>query len=182
MKVLAFAASSSRRSINKQLVTAAGHLLQQELAPSAQLEVLDLNDYEMPLYSVDREQQSGVPQEANRFLEKIAGADALLISYAEHNGSYTAAWKSHFDWMSRVEKKVFQGKSMVILSTSPGPGGARSVLASAENSAPFFGAEIRGTFSLPKFGENFDTDAQTVSNDEKREELLQALKALVEAS
>jgi NAD(P)H-dependent FMN reductase len=49
MKILAFAASNSRSSINKSLVTYASSLFE-----NAQVDVIDMNDYEMPIYSSDR--------------------------------------------------------------------------------------------------------------------------------
>ena len=119
MKLLAFAASSSKTSINKQLVVYASTLLD-----GAEVEVLDLNDYELPLYSVDKEKELGHPQLAQVFMAKIAANDAIIISFAEHNGSYSAAYKNLFDWCSRINPKVFQDKPLVLLSTSPGPRGA----------------------------------------------------------
>jgi len=130
MKLLAFAASSSRNSINKQLVTYAAGLVE-----GASPEVLDLNDYELPLFSVDREKQLGKPDLAKAFLRKIALSDAVIISFAEHNGSYSAAYKNLFDWCSRIGPNVFQDKPMVLLSTSPGARGGASVLAAATASA-----------------------------------------------
>lgn len=159
MKILAFAASSSSKSINKQLVSYAASLV-----VGAEVEVLDLNDYEMPLFSEDIEAESGQPEAAQRFLAKIADADALIISFAEHNGSYSVAYKNIFDWSSRTEGKVFQNTPAVYLSTSPGPGGAGSVLSSAVNSAPFFGAELKGSFSMPSFYENFDVERQQIKD------------------
>ncbi len=64
-KVIAFAASSSNRSLNRQLVTWASGLLEQ-----AQVEVLDLNDFELPLFSVGREDELGQPPLAQAFLQK----------------------------------------------------------------------------------------------------------------
>lgn len=152
MKVLAFAASNSKQSINKKLVTYASQFL-----TDAEIEILDLNDYEIPLFSVDREKEFGeLPELAVKFFNKIGQSDALLISYAEHNGSYTAAYKNLFDWTSRINQKVFQGKPMVLLATSPGPGGARNVLATAKNSAPFFGGEVKADLSIPSFNKVFD--------------------------
>jgi NAD(P)H-dependent FMN reductase len=60
--------------------------------------VLDLNDYEMPIYSIDRETEDGIPEEAQRFYDELGAVDAILISFAEHNGAYTAAYKNIFDW------------------------------------------------------------------------------------
>ena len=78
-RVLAFAGSSSRRSINKQLVTCACGLLE-----NTEVEILDLNDYELPLFSVDREEELGQPPLARAFLQKIADADGIVVSFAEH--------------------------------------------------------------------------------------------------
>lgn len=159
MKILAFAASNSTQSINRQLLSFAGTLIE-----DADIEWLDINDYEMPLYSSDREAASGIPDEARRFYQKIGAADALLISFAEHNGSYTAAYKNLYDWTSRIDMKVYQDKPTVMLSTSPGAGGAANVLAAATTSAPFFGANLRASMSVPSFFENFDVQTQQLTD------------------
>ena len=52
MKILAFAATSSRNSINKQLVSHAIGVLENEINETAETELIDLNDYEMPIYSI----------------------------------------------------------------------------------------------------------------------------------
>lgn len=163
MKLLAFAATNSAKSINKQLVTYATDVLGAENS-EVQADVIDINDYEMPIFSMEREAQLGQPEEAQAFLAKIREADAVIISFAEHNGSYTAAYKNLFDWASRIEQKVFQGKDMVLLSTSPGPGGAKSVLQAAVGSAPYFGAEVKASFSVPSFYENFNVEDGKLSN------------------
>ncbi|MFC3034385.1 NADPH-dependent FMN reductase [Pseudoalteromonas fenneropenaei] len=170
MKVLAFAATSSRQSINKQLVSYAATLV-----PNATVEVLDLNDYEMPIYSSDREAESGIPAAAQQFFSKIGEADAVFVSFAEHNGSYTAAYKNIFDWASRINQKVFQNKAMVLMATSPGPGGAQSVLGSAVGSAPFFAADVKGSLSVPSFYDNFDVEKGELRNAE----LIEKLQAIV---
>ena len=151
--IIAFGASSSRASINKQFVTWATSQL-----PDSEVNILDLNDYEMPIFSVDRENDGGIPEEAKRFKELIREADGIVISLAEHNGSYTAAFKNILDWMSRLDKPIWCDKPMFLLSTSPGGRGGMSVMASAEKSFPFQGARVTSTFSLPFFNKNFDQD------------------------
>ncbi len=178
MKILAFAASNSRQSINRKLVGHAADVLKNEILPDAEVEIIDLNDFEMPLYSIDRETADGVPPQAKLFREKIAEADALLVSYAEHNGSYSAAFKNIFDWASRLEGKVYDGKRKIVLATSPGPGGAASVLGAAVNSAPFFGAEVKGSLSVPLFGQNFDAASGVLANDDLAADLRTALRGL----
>lgn len=173
MKILAFAASNNRKSINKQLARYAASLVE-----GAEIELIDLNDYEMPLFSEDREAEIGQPEQARAFLDRIATSDALLIAYAEHNGSYTVAYKNIFDWASRIEQKVFQHKPMVLLATSPGPGGAANVLAAAANSAPYFHGEVRATLSVPSFYDNFDVEQARLNNDEINTRLIEAVNSL----
>ena len=173
MRVLAFAASNSKKSINKQLVTYAASLLE-----GTQVEVLDLNDYELPLFSVDREEELGHPALAQAFMAKIAASDAVLISFAEHNGSYSAAYKSLFDWCSRVGKNVYQNKPMILLSTSPGARGGASVLATANSSLPFFGGQVRASLAIPSFYENFDVESGTLKNEGLKVKLVETLARL----
>ncbi len=170
MKLLAFAASSSTKSINKQLVTYAASLVE-----NAQIEILDINDYEMPLFSQDKEAQLGQPAQAKQFFAKLGEADAIIISFAEHNGSYTAAYKNLFDWTSRIDMKLFQNKPMILLASSPGPGGASTVLNAATTSAPYFAGNVKASISIPSFFENFDVDNQILKNPELLQELKNAL-------
>ncbi|CCQ12623.1 hypothetical protein PALB_35630 [Pseudoalteromonas luteoviolacea B = ATCC 29581] len=174
MKVFAFAATSSRQSINKQLVQYATSLI-----ANADIELIDLNDFEMPIYSTDRETEHGIPDAAQRFFDKITHADAVIISFAEHNGTYTAAYKNVFDWASRINQKVFQNKPMLLLSASPGPGGAKSVLTQANASAPFFAAQVKGSLSVPSFYDNFDMVSGKLNNAQLNEQLTAQVKALL---
>ncbi len=176
MKLLAFAATSSSKSINKQLVTYATSLLKGSRDVSA--EVLDINDYEMPLFSEDREKELGQPQLAKDFYAKLGEADAIIISFAEHNGSYTAAYKNLFDWTSRIDQKLFQNKPMVLLATSPGPGGASTVLSAATTSAPYFAGDVKASLSVPSFYDNFDMEKQVISTLDFQDKLQSALALL----
>ncbi|MBI5430511.1 MAG: NAD(P)H-dependent oxidoreductase [Nitrosomonadales bacterium] len=173
MKLVAFAASNSRKSINKQLVTYAASLVE-----GAEVEVLDLNDYELPLFSEDREAELGHPELAKAFLSKLAASDAVMISFAEHNGSYSAAYKNLFDWSSRMGKKVFQDKPMVMLATSPGARGGASVLTAATGSAPFFAGHVKASLAIPNFYENFDVERGMLRNEELKAQLTEAVSRL----
>lgn len=173
MKVIAFAASSSKQSINKQLVTYAASLVDK-----AEVEVLDLNDYELPLFSVDIEKELGQPALAQAFIAKLGSADALVISFAEHNGNYSAAWKNLFDWCSRIEQKIFQKKPTILLSTSPGERGGATVMDIALNALPRFAAEIKGSMSLPSFYENFDADSGRVIHTDYDRQLHETMNKL----
>jgi len=166
MNVAVFGASTSSTSINKKLAVAAASLLREHRS-DATIRVLDLRDYPMPLFSEDEERANGSPEAARRLLGDIQAADALIISLAEHNGSYTAAYKNAFDWMSRLSRQVYGGKRILALSTSPGPGGATSVLGAFTNSAPHFGATIVASLSVPKFQTAYDGNTDTLTPEWK---------------
>ncbi|WP_413692733.1 NADPH-dependent FMN reductase [Pseudoalteromonas sp. KJ10-2] len=167
MKVLAFAASNSENSINQKLAAYTASLI-----TDAEVELLDINDYEMPIYSIQREVKLGKPQQALDFYDKITEADAIIISFAEHNGSYTAAYKNLFDWTSRIDMKVYQDTPMLMLATSPGPSGAASVLTSASGSATYFAADVKGELSVPNFFDVFDIVTNKVVNKQLQASLI----------
>ena len=149
-KIIAFAGSNSSTSINKQLVTyAAGQF------SDFDTEILDLNDYDLPIYIMDIEKATGIPQPAKDFLNKIHSSDGILLSLAEHNGAYSAVFKNLFDWMSRIDGKLWHDIPMLLMAASPGGRGGRSVLDIASDRFPRMGAQIVAEFSLPAFGDNF---------------------------
>lgn len=173
-KVLVFGGSSSKSSINKKLATyAASKLI------NAEINSIDLNDFLMPLFSVDQQAEFGIPESAHQFLHLIEESDGIILSLAEHNGAYTVAFKNIFDWVSRIKSKLWSDKPMLLLSTSPGSRGGQSVLGLGVAKFPYMGAKITGTFSLPSFDENFK-DGKLV--DEKYKNELQALVAEFENS
>jgi len=149
-KIIAFGASTSSNSINKKLATYVARLI------NSNSEILDLNTYEVVMYSADQENKLGIPEKIKNFNAQIQSADVIVISLAEHNGGYTAAFKNIFDWSSRENSKVFEGKKVFLLSTSPGPRGGLTVLEAAANRFPFHGAQIVGKLAFPSFQNNFD--------------------------
>ncbi len=171
-RIIAFGGSSSKNSINKQLAVYAANLFS-----NAQVEVLDLNDYEMPLFSVDKEKEHGIHNLAHAFYDKIGTADFIVLSLAEHNGAYSSAFKNTLDWASRINNKTFQQKPMLLLSSSPGARGGASVMEIASKRFPFQGAEVKGTFSLPTFYENFDA-VNGIINPEYKNQLLEIIHSI----
>ncbi len=132
----------------------------------------------MPIFSDERELALGQPEQALQFFKKIGEADAIIVSFAEHNGYYPAAFKNLFDWTSRIDKQVYQGKPMIMLAASPGPGGAASVLAAAAASAPYFAADVKATLSVPNFYDNFDLEEGILINTELQQKLQSAVEKL----
>ncbi|TKC04371.1 NADPH-dependent FMN reductase [Pedobacter frigoris] len=160
MKILAFAGSTSRQSINRKLVR---HSL--SFFPDNDITFLDLNDFEMPVFSVDKEKSDGYPEYAHQLLSLIEAADLVILSLAEHNGSYSTAFKNTLDWCSRINGKVFQDKPVFLMSTSPGGFGGGNVMAAALSRFPKMGANIITHFSLPSFHQNFQEENGIVSEE-----------------
>ncbi len=172
MKILAFGASTSSTSINRQLALYAASLV-----PEADVTALDLSSYTLPIYSSDEEEKNGVPADAKAFLEQIKSHDAVIVSLAEHNGSYAAAFKNLYDWASREESKVWANKPMLLLAASPGGRGGATVLETAKATFPRMGADLKATFSLPAFYDNFTAESG-VTNPQLNQDLRKAAAAL----
>ena len=172
-KILAFGASNSSTSTNKQLANWAAQQI-----PDSDYTLLDLNDFEMPIFSIDREKENGVPDEAQQFKELIKSHDGLLISFAEHNGNLTAAFKNIFDWASRLEGKTWAGKPMFLMATSPGGRGGSSVLNIVTKRYPFDGGKVVTSFSLPSFRQNFSPE-NGITNEDLKNEFFQKLNLFV---
>ena len=150
-KVITIGGSSSKHSINKQLAEYTGSLLN-----GVELIQLDLNDYDIPLYSIDNEKENGFAPDLLKLNEVIDQADGFIISLAEHNGAYSAAFKNVFDWLSRINSKVWRNKPMLLLSTSPGARGGKSVIEIAKSRFPYNGADIVSSMTFPFFKDNFN--------------------------
>ena len=163
--ILAFGASNSTASINVQLARHAVSMLS-----GVQINFIDLNDFEMPIFSIDRENTTGIPEAAHLFKTHIRHADAILISFAEHNGSYSVAFKNILDWSSRIERNMWLDKPMCLLATSPGRRGAQSVLKAACDRFPHMNGHVISHFSLPSFAHNFDAD-HGITNSEMAQQL-----------
>jgi NAD(P)H-dependent FMN reductase len=178
MKILAFAATTSSKSINKMLVAHATDLIEGGLVPGATVDTLDLNDYEMPIYSVDRQAELGVPQPAKDFYARIGEADAVLVSFAEHNGTYTTAYKNVFDWATRIDMRLYQDKPTVMLAASAGPTGGSIVLNAALALDAYFGYDIKASMSIPHFYEAFDLGAGALRDPETEAQFRETIGAL----
>ena len=149
-KIIAFAGSNSKKSINKELATYTASLLK-----NVEVEILDLNDFEVPMYGIDEETANGIPQKATEFLKAVHSADGIILSLAEHNGNFASVFKNIYDWSSRIEQKLWNNIPMLLMATSPGGRGGATVLSIAKSGFPYMGGNIVADFSLSSFYDNF---------------------------
>lgn len=130
-KILAFAGSTRTDSFNKKLVKIAATGATEG---GADVTVIDLRDFAMPLYDGDLEQQQGLPSNAKKLKDLMLSHQGLLISAPEYNSSISGVLKNTIDWVSRPSAgeeslACFKGKVAGIMSASPGGlGGLRGLV------------------------------------------------------
>lgn len=129
-KILAFAGSTRTDSFNKKLIKIAAEGARKA---GAEVTLIDLRDFPMPLYDGDLEAKEGLPANAKKFKELMKSHHGFLIASPEYNSSITGVLKNTLDWASRSEGDeaslvAFTGKVAGLVSASPGAlGGLRSL-------------------------------------------------------
>src|SRR5580692_8631770 len=97
-RILAFAASTRRESFNKKLITVAA---QGARKAGAEVTLIDLKDFPLPLYDQDLEAEQGMPENGKKLKKLFIDHDGLLIASPEYNSSLPAVLKNAIDWVSR---------------------------------------------------------------------------------
>lgn len=158
-KIIAFSGSNSSQSINQALIRYVADVMNQ--IPDVSVTVLDIRDYPLPMYSIDIEQASGIPDNAKLLQQQLFAHDALIIASPEHNGSMPAVLKNTIDWLSRgvASRQPFFGeavKPVFLLSASPGAGGGATNLDNMATLMPWWGARVYDQYSLGNFSQHFN--------------------------
>lgn len=131
-KILAFAGSARKESFNKKLARVAADAAREA---GAEVTLIDLADYPMPLYDGDLEEASGLPENAKKLKALFLQHDGLLLACPEYNSAITPLLKNTLDWVSRAETDdepplaAYRNKVAALLSASPGRlGGLRGLV------------------------------------------------------
>jgi chromate reductase len=130
-KILAFAGSTRTDSYNKKLIKIASTGATEA---GADVTVIDLRDFPMPLYDGDLEQKDGLPSNARKLKDIMLAHQGFLISSPEYNSSISSVFKNTIDWASRqsegeIPLACFKNKIAGIMSASPGMlGGLRGLV------------------------------------------------------
>ncbi|HSB70157.1 MAG TPA: NAD(P)H-dependent oxidoreductase [Candidatus Methylomirabilis sp.] len=129
--ILAFAGSTRSESYNKRLIRIAAAGAKEA---GAEVTLIDLRDYPLPLYDADLEASEGLPANARKLKILFLAHRGLLISAPEYNSSITPVLKNTIDWVSRpvpneAPLACFDGKVASLMSASPGAlGGLRGLV------------------------------------------------------
>lgn len=183
-KILLFAGSTRKDSVNKKLILEAARIAKQR---HAKVTVIDLKDYPILFYDGDLETTEGMPQNAQKLRQLMIDHQIIIISTPEYNASLSAVLKNSLDWASRKpgggsSRDAFQGKTFVLLSASPSSSGgfrARQHLRSVIENVG--GNVFQEGFSLPKAYEAFDQNGK-LKNIEAEAELQKLIQNVLETS
>ena len=130
-KILAFSGSARKQSYNQQLVKIAAQGAEQA---GAEVTVISLADYPMPIFNQDDEAERGIPEAARAFKQLLIAHDGFLIASPEYNSAFSPLLKNAIDWASRREGDeapllAYRGKVAAIMAASPGAlGGLRGLV------------------------------------------------------
>ena len=130
-KILAFAGSTRTGSHNKRLIATA---VAGARAAGAEVTLIDLRDYPLPLFDGDLESREGLPENGRKLKDLFLAHHGLLISAPEYNSSITGVLKNTIDWVSRpvpgeAPLACFDGKVACLMSASTGAlGGLRGLV------------------------------------------------------
>lgn len=172
--VLAMAGSFRKESFNRKLLHAGVEALRKL---GATVDVVDLNDFDIPVYSQDIE-DVGVPPGVEALKQRIAQADGLLFAVPEYNSSVPGGFKNVLDWASRGTDDPLRGKVGAIMSASPsGFGGVRMNSHLRQIMRALGVLTLHEQVTLSKAHEAFHDDGSLVSKHVKNlvDELAQAL-------
>lgn len=131
-KLLAFAGSARKESLNKKLLNIVSSGAE---AAGAEVTLVDLANFDLPLFNQDLESEKGMPEKAGEFKRLMIDHDGFLIASPEYNSAFSPLLKNTLDWASRAESDdepglvAFKGKTAGIVATSPGGlGGIRGLV------------------------------------------------------
>jgi len=142
MKFFLLAASNSKTSINKKLIGAAAEFLRNA---KHEIDLAELDEFDLPLYSANIQNEQGIPENATKFAERMHAADKIIFSSPEYNGSIPGPFKNLIDWVSRIRPMPWNEQDILLLSASPSIyGGMRGLIALRQP------LEICGAYVFPK--------------------------------
>ena len=131
-KILAFAGSTRTESFNKKLIRIAANGAR---SAGAEVTLIDLRDFALPLFDGDLEDSQGLPENAKKLKQLFLAHDGLLVSSPEYNSGISGVLKNTIDWVSRTETDdekplaCFAGKVATLMAASPGAlGGLRGLV------------------------------------------------------
>ena len=158
VRVLVFAASLRKGSLNQRLALLAGEAVEKH---GGVVEHASMGDFDCPSYDGDLEAGEGMPTGAEELRRRLLATDAFIIAAPEYNASMPGALKNAIDWTSRFRPQPFKRKHGLLMSASPSMAGGNRGLWALRVPLEHLGADIYpDMFSLAQAHEAFDADGR----------------------
>lgn len=171
MKILLFAGSLRKDSLNKKLLRVTNILLQSN--KEVETTLVDLQELQFPVYDGDIETK-GIPENVQKLSRLVGEADAIIICSPEYNASISSPLKNAIDWLSRVKPLQLAKKQVLLMGASPGDFGSMRALIHTKPSFETLGNFVYpSVYALAKADKAFDEEGKLV--DSAKQERLQKL-------
>ncbi|MEJ7622524.1 MAG: NAD(P)H-dependent oxidoreductase [Pyrinomonadaceae bacterium] len=183
-KILAIPASFREHSYNKRVLNVAAEGAR---SAGAEVTVLDLRDYPLPIYDADMQADGAFDENAYRLQDIMRDHDAFLIASPEYNGTIPGGFKNMIDWTSRANDRYgmyesVKGKTAALITASPGQFGGLRCLSHLRAMFTIMGVTVLpNEIAVPAVFQKFDGDG-TDMTDEKTKAQLEALGAALAAA
>jgi NAD(P)H-dependent FMN reductase len=182
VRVLVFAASLRRASLNERLAELAASIVEEK---GGTPDRASMSDFDCPSYNGDVEQARAVPAGALRLRDRLVAADAFIIASPEYNASMPGYLKNAIDWVSRIRPQPFNGRQGMLLSASPSMAGGNRGLWSLRVPLEHLGSRVYpDMFSLAQAHQAFDSDGRIADPvlRERFDRTIECFLELVEAA
>jgi len=177
-RILAFSGSARRGSLNGRFLALAVAAAREA---GGEVTLVDLKDFELPLYNGDLEDAQGLPGNAAKLIGLIAAHDALLVASPEYNSMITPLLKNTVDWCTRGETNPFEGRVAAVISASPGIyGGVRSLQLAQQLLLKLGCHIVPGQCVLPRADKALDAAGRPV--DPRTQKSVEAMAAALVAA
>jgi chromate reductase len=163
IRIAGFAGSLREASFNRRLLERAAVGAAEA---GAEVDLIDLRDFDVPIYHGDLEAENGLPSGVLAFKDRLRGADGLLIASPEYNSSVAPVLKNMIDWASRPTSKddpdpCLTGKVAGLLASSPGRLGGIRGLSHLRDILLNVGIQVTSKqYALPGAHESFEADGR----------------------
>ena len=168
-KILAFAGSTRRESWNRKVLEVA---VAGARDAGAEVNLVNLNDFPMPIYNADWHTDNGVPETMRALRKLMMEANGIMIASPEYNTSITPLLKNTIDWLSQEvdgqpENIAFAGKVGALMGASNGAFGTIRALPHVSYILSNLGVFMLPVVAVPKVSANFDAEGKIANERAK---------------